>query len=81
MNKKVNIKTSMFSRRFCDFILFECVLIKKVGAVHNLKLTSINCEQGNLSLKKEKYLFYCKVDMYSNNLYLYDFTLCFRLYN
>ena len=41
VNKQVNIKinikiTSTFSIQFCAFILFPCVLVKLVGAVHNL---------------------------------------------
>ena len=36
---------------------------------------STNCEQTSLSVRKEKYLFYYKMDLYSNDLYFNDFTL------
>ena len=35
----------------------------------------MNCEQTSLSVTEEKYLFYYKVDLYSNDLYFNDFTL------
>ena len=35
----------------------------------------MNCEQRSLSVTKEKYLFYYKVDLYSNYLLFNYFTL------
>ena len=60
----------MFFICFCGFKLFQCLFNLNSWRSPQSITKSMTCKQTSLSVTNEKYLFYYKVDLYSNDLVL-----------